>query len=222
MQAYPVVNIFDVDLTIVKKPSALYFAKEAISKKVINFSDISVLAFEWIRYKLGRPNHDFIEDSVKKLKGIKRETIEQICRDCFDKFLKHDIYEEAVQLIIDIQKKEERILFASSSLDVILSPLAKFLGVNEVLASVLEFSNGITTGNIKGISLFGEGKKTVVQEWLEKNKINSKDVSFYSDSYTDIPLFTYVGNPVIVNPDKFLKKEAHKNGWKILNFKKAL
>jgi phosphoserine phosphatase len=57
---------------------------------------------------------------------------------------------------------------------------------------------------------------------MEQNNIRAQDVTFYSDSYTDIPLFEYCGNPVAVNPDRILKRKAKKLGWKILKFKEVL
>jgi phosphoserine phosphatase len=49
-----------------------------------------------------------------------------------------------------------------------------------------------------------------------------EDISFYSDSYTDLPLLEFSGSPVAVNPDRFLTYEAKKRGWKILRFRETL
>ncbi|MBF1281382.1 MAG: HAD-IB family hydrolase, partial [Neisseria sp.] len=44
-------------------------------------------------------------------------------------------------------------------------------------------------------------------------------VYFYSDSKNDLPLLRIVDEPVAVNPDAELEKEAKAKGWPILNFK---
>jgi phosphoserine phosphatase len=36
----------------------------------------------------------------------------------------------------------------------------------------------------------------------------------------DLPLLTLVGNPIVVNPDKVLKRYADAAGWDILRFKR--
>ncbi|MBW5353133.1 HAD-IB family hydrolase, partial [Escherichia coli] len=41
----------------------------------------------------------------------------------------------------------------------------------------------------------------------------------YSDSKNDLPLLRLVSEPVAVNPDAELEKEAKEKGWPVLNFK---
>ena len=40
----------------------------------------------------------------------------------------------------------------------------------------------------------------------------------YSDSHTDLPFLEAVGNPVVVNPDRELRRIAVERGWPILEF----
>ena len=44
----------------------------------------------------------------------------------------------------------------------------------------------------------------------------------YSDSITDLPMLEAVGHPVVVNPDRALRKEAIARGWPILAFSNAV
>jgi phosphoserine phosphatase len=44
-------------------------------------------------------------------------------------------------------------------------------------------------------------------------------VRFYSDSYTDLPTLELCGQPVAVNPDRFLTRAAKQRGWDMLRFK---
>jgi len=41
------------------------------------------------------------------------------------------------------------------------------------------------------------------------------DASFYTDSFTDLPMLEVVGEPIVVHPDPRLKREALRRGWKI-------
>jgi len=218
----PHVHIFDVDLTIVRKTTAEHFIKTALCKRAIRFSQVKRLPFDWIKYKIGSPDVDFIENTVKNFAGIKRETLEQIAGVCFEKKIKPNIYKGASDLIWEALKKGEKVIFATSSLDFIIKPVEKFFGIEGSLASGMEYVNDITTGKLTGCSFFGHKKKDVTLNWMEKNAIDPKNISFYSDSFTDIPLLEYCGNPVAVNPDRTLKEKAVKNGWKILYFKKVL
>ena len=198
-----------------------HFLRIAMKNRIIQFYKIRRLPVDWVRYKMKSPDTDFIEAVVKNLAGIEKDALVNTADDCFQKRIKGAIFTGAQKLIAEAQKRSERVIFASSSFDIVLSPLERFLGIDGVLACELEFIDGKTTGRLVGSSLFGVKKKTVVQAWLQKNNINPTDVSFYSDSYTDIPLLEYCGNPVAVNPDRILRNEAKKRGWKILCFKEV-
>ncbi len=215
-------NIFDVDYTILKKPSAWYFLLEALSEKVITFSQVKQLPFEWLRYKLGAPNQDFIEETVKQLAGIKQSVLEELMENCFEKRMKPNIYTRAMRLIEEMKKRGETIMFASSSFSIMIKPLERFLSIDGSLASTLEFKNGKTTGRVVGTSLFGVKKKDAVAAWLTERSIAPNDVRFYSDSYTDLPLLEYAGEAIAVNPDSFLRREAKKRGWEILCFHETI
>ena len=212
------VHLFDVDYTVVRKTSAQCFLAEALKEKYITFSQIRGLPVDLIKYKLARPDMDFIEKTVKRLPGIKESDILHVSEICFEKRIKPNIYKGAADLITEAQKKGEKVIFASSSFDFILKPLERYFGIEGSLASRMEYKDGVTTGNLYGYSFFGAKKKTAAQEWMANNGISPKDVIFYSDSYTDIPLLEYCGNPVAVNPDRILAKKAGKLGWKILRF----
>jgi len=213
-----VIHIFDVDNTIIKKTSTWYFLLEALDKKIIRLSQIRYLPLDWIKYKCGSLNVDFIEDAVKPFAGIEREVLEQIARSCFERRIKPNIYTGAAELIREAQTRGEKVIFATSSLQTIIQPLEDFFGIEGSIASMLEFRGGRTSGKIIGQSFFGLNKKTRVEAWLGDNKLNPMEVCFYSDSYSDLPLLEYSGVPVTVNPDRVLKREAKRRGWKILRF----
>ena len=216
------IHIFDVDYTVIKKPSAWYFLLEALHKGIISISQIRQLPFEWIRYKLGRPNMDFIEDAVKHLAGIEEKTLEQTAHACFERRIKPNIYTGAAQLIREAVERGERVILASSSLSALIQPLERFLNIEGSIASVLEFHDGKTSGRLAESSLFGPRKKTAVETWCAANNVNPHEVYFYSDSYTDLPLLEYCGRPVAVNPDRRLTRKARRRGWEILRFSETL
>jgi HAD superfamily hydrolase (TIGR01490 family) len=216
------VHIFDVDQTVIKKTSAEHFLLEALKRRKVFFSQVYKLPFDWIKYKFAMLDTDFIEDAIKCFAGFQKKDIERMSLICFEKRIKKNIYLGAARIIKEAQKKGERVVLATSSLDVIIRPLEKYFGLESSLASRLEFDGDVTTGRLTGSSIYGENKKKAVASWLEGNNIRPFDASFYSDSYTDIPLLEYCGNPVAVNPDRFLAKLAKKRGWKILKFKEML
>jgi len=215
-------HIFDVDQTVVRKTTTEYFIFTAMREGIIRFSQVSRLPFDWIKYKLALPDMDFIENTVKKLSGIEKTELERVSKKSFEKHIKPNIYSGAAGLINDALEKGDRVIFATSSFDFMIRPLEEYFGIEGSIACELEYSNGRTTGSLVGYSSFGPKKKTAAQVWLDKNGVKKEDVSFYSDSYTDIPFLEYCGNPVAVNPDKILLREAKSRGWKIMRFKNVV
>lgn len=195
--------------------------REALNENVIRFSQIRRLPIDLIRYKFGRPDMDFIENTVKHLTGISRNDLEKCAAICFERRIKPNIYTEALKLIRE-ELRGEKVFFATSSLGVIIRPLEQFFGIEGSLATELEFRDDITTGRLTGHSLFGTGKKDAIETWLAHNNLSSKDVCFYSDSYTDLPSLEFSGKATAVNPDRRLARVARKRGWEILRFSKTL
>jgi HAD superfamily hydrolase (TIGR01490 family) len=218
----PVIHIFDIDYTLVRKSTSFYFLLEALREKKINFAQVRQLPMEWLRYKMGLPNLDFIDEAVKHLAGIDKTVLEDLAETCFTRRLKPNIFTGAAKLIAEIHNRGEQAFFATSSLHTLIKPLENYFGVSESIASVLEFSDGKTTGRLSGGSLFGKNKKTAVASWLEKRGLSPSNVYFYSDSYTDLPLLEFCGHPAAVNPDRFLGREAKKRGWEVLKFRETL
>lgn len=216
------IHIFDIDNTILKRTSAWYFLREALREGIIRFSQIRYLPVALIKYKLGRPDMDFIEEAVKHIAGIEKNAIEHTAEICFERCLKPNIYTGAIKMIKDAIGRGERVIFASSSLYSIIQPLEHFLNIEYSIATALEFDGGKTTGKVIGDSFFGIKKKTAVELWLNKNGLNPCDACFYSDSYTDLPLLEFCGKPVAVNPDRVLTQKAKKNGWEIIRFTETL
>ena len=215
-------HIFDVDNTVIKKTSAWHFLRQALSGGVVKLSQLRGLPRELIRYKLGFPNMDFIEEAVKRFAGIEKDVLEKTAQACFERLIKPKIYTGAERLIREALARGERVIFATSSLSVIIKPLERYFGIEDSIASALELRENKTTGRLMGNSLFGIKKKEAAVSWLEKNSIEPQSVCFYSDSYTDLPLLELCGKPAAVNPDRFLAKTAKQRGWEILRFGKTV
>jgi phosphoserine phosphatase len=77
---------------------------------------------------------------------------------------------------------------------------------------------GLLTGNPKGKICFGEEKLSRFLDYCWKNDISVEDTWYYADSISDLPVLAVTGHPICVNPDKKLRRQAIRNGWKILDF----
>jgi HAD superfamily hydrolase (TIGR01490 family) len=213
------VHFFDVDYTLLRNSSSYYFLREALRERLLSPHQIRQLPLEWLRYRLGLSNQDFIAQAVEHLRGIPQEILERVAEQCFVYRVKNKIYREGRALIQGLLDQGQEPHLATSSFSTLIKPLENYLGISGSLCSELEFEEGQTSGRLLGPALFGENKKNAVEAWLKTRSIPSQELWFYSDSYTDLPLLEFSGHPIAVNPDRFLKRIAKQRGWSILHWR---
>jgi HAD superfamily hydrolase (TIGR01490 family) len=210
------IDFFDVDHTLTRRSSGGRFVAEAMRRSVLPRRLLLLLPWYSLTYRLGLFRPGAYERGFPSLRGVARSTLERIARESFEGALKSDLFPAAVQLVKKLQAGGRRVVLATSSLDLIVQPLAEFLGVDGVLATELEFADGSCTGHFVGTPMFRGGKRERVLSFLEKEGVPPSDCSFYSDSIYDLPLLESVGAPVVVNPDFRLRRVARRRGWKIM------
>lgn len=104
----------------------------------------------------------------------------------------------------------------------IVEPIARELGLDNVIATEPEMKNGSYTGKVAGTPNMREGKVTRLEEWLDERGMALDDFReswFYSDSVNDLPLLERVTHPVAVNADPPLAALARERGWPQIQLK---
>ncbi len=121
------------------------------------------------------------------------------------------LYAPAVAELQKWKEKGTKILLLSSSPDFIVKAVAKALGISDGYGTeYLVDSSGILTDI--GYLLDGPRKAKILKE-----KTLEHDVTMaYSDHVCDLPFLESVSHPIVVNPERRLKKIARRRGWKIL------
>lgn len=101
----------------------------------------------------------------------------------------------------------------------VTEPIARSLGVDNLIATDPEIVNGRYTGRVAGVPSYRDGKVTRLQSWLTQYPHDLATAWFYSDSHNDIPLLEQVGNPVAVDPDATLQQVASTRGWPVISLR---
>ncbi len=212
----PPIDFFDVDHTLTRRSSGSRFVRLAMRRRILPRRLLFVIAWYSLTYRLGIMRIRAREEGLPPLRGLRRETLEEVARESFEKWLKADLFPGAVKLVQKLHAEGRRVVLATSSLDFIVEPLARDLAVDGVLATTLEFRDGVCTGKLAGNPMFRGGKKAAVLAWLRQNAVEPGSCSFYSDSAYDLPLLEAVGHPVAVNPDRRLRRIARARGWDLM------
>ena len=128
---------------------------------------------------------------------------------------------KAIELVRLHQNKGDFMAIITSTNSFITKPIGKMFGIETVIATEPELKGGCFTGAILGVPCFREGKIICLQKWLNENKPDYQKSWFYSDSFNDLPLLSWVDRPVAVNGDATLTKHAKQNNWSVLSLARS-
>ena len=93
------------------------------------------------------------------------------------------------------------VVLSSSALTVQVEPVARFLGIDNVLSNKFETDDdGLITGEVRTPIIWGPGKARAVQAFSAKNGVDLAKSYFYADGDEDVALMYLVGNPRPTNP----------------------
>ncbi len=212
------IDFFDVDHTITRRSTGARFITLAIRRGILPARLLAILPYYTFTYRLGVFRLRKYAEGFPYLCGVAKRDLEDVARECFQTYLRTDVFPQAVSLIEEKKKSGRRVVLATSSLDIIVKPLAEFLGVSATIATALEFNDGVATGMVKGVPMFRREKRSRVLEFISEAGEKRADCSFYSDSIYDLPLLEEVGDPVAVNPDFRLRRIARRRNWRIIDF----
>src|SRR5258707_476582 len=111
------------------------------------------------------------------------------------------------------------VVLSSSALTVQVEPVARFLGIQNVVSNKFETDeDGVLTGEVLTPIIWGPGKARAVQAFSAKSGVDLAQSYFYADGDEDVALMYLVGNPRPTNPAGKLAAVAAKRGWPVLRF----
>ena len=215
----PRLTVFDVDHTITSHSTGRRLLQCGRRSGLFGPGSLVSLPYHYVRYRSGTINAERAVAVLARLNGRTRSDLEAIAAGCYERRVRDDIMKDARECVEAHIRAGDVVVLATSSLGLIVKPLAVGLGVTYILATELEFQNDIATGCLATAPCYGEEKRDRVISLAAALRMDLAQASFYSDSHHDLPLLRSVGTPVAVNPDARLRKEAVARGWEVLKFR---
>lgn len=217
------IAFFDLDRTITATVSGRLLATGAYRRGLMKKSGI--LNALWLssayRLKLRDPV-SIMNDMIKWVGGIDIGDFEGLCSEVAAEYLFPSVFREAAAEIELHRRNNVPAVLLSSTVCQICRKVTEHLGMNDFICSGLEVSEGRLTGHPLGSLCYGEEKARRLTDYCEKNNIQPSGCWYYGDSISDLPALLLVGNPVCINPDRQLEREALKRGWKICWWKESV
>ena len=210
---------FDLDHTLLRKSSGEIYGRYLFKQGILTVRDLVRIGGWALAHRLNALDLDgLVEKSMTWIKGRQESWLKESCRTCVFTQLPAFFYPKALKLVAEHCRTKEPVYLLSASSRYIADPIVDYLGLNGALATELDVADGVFTGKVKVPFCYGEGKLAHLQAFCRTNDIALSDCTYYGDSYSDVYVLRSVGRAIAVNPDFRLRKEARKEGWRVLTF----
>jgi HAD superfamily hydrolase (TIGR01490 family) len=212
---------FDVDRTLVACNTGRLFLRDLRRRGEISFLR-ALRALGWMaKYHLSLIDLQVIAARVaEQMQGKSEREFAERCQQWVEDEVLPLVVPGALRQIEHHRAEGHILAVLSSSPTYVTGPLAKMLGIEEVLSTTFEVAGGQFTGRLVGPACVGPGKIHWAEDLVSRRQVNLGESWFYTDSYTDLPMLERVGNRVVVNPDPRLRLEAKRRGWPVQNWMK--
>ncbi|WP_395657074.1 HAD family hydrolase [Nocardioides sp.] len=215
---------FDVDNTVMQGASIFHLARGLHRRKFFTTREILGAAWKQAYFRVvGVEDPAHVADARASALGfIAGHTVQEL------QDLGEEIFEEAMadriwpgtralaQLHLD---EGQRVWLVTAAPIEIAQIIARRLGLTGALGTVAEHVDGVYTGRLVGDMLHGPAKGEAVRAIAEREGLDLRRCSAYSDSYNDLPMLSMVGDPCAINPDARLRAHAREQGWRIRDYR---
>lgn len=164
-----------------------------------------------------RDRRTFNELLFASYEGISEDRLLMLAEEAYQKVVKPKIFPGARDLVQRSLDQGHHVVLVSGALDVILAHLAKELGATHVIGNRLEMHNRYATGKLLRPVVAGPTKARLIAEHAKTYGHDLEECFAYSDSFSDVPMLSVVGQPAAVNPDIQLGYLARAYHWPILD-----
>ena len=212
---------FDLDRTLLRRSSTLALAPAFRRHGVITRMQVAKAAFWQLLFVVRGTSRERVraasEDGLMLLRGFSPAQMQTLVADSLETVLRPLVYAEPLRLVERHREDGEPSYIVSAALQEVVYAVAADLGFDGALGTLCEVEDGKYTG--RGLrSLHGENKAAAVRELAEREDFDLDASTAYSDSHTDLPFLEAVGKPVVVNPDRELRRIAAARGWPVVRF----
>lgn len=219
------IAFFDVDDTILKGSSGIFLAKMMVLDRgqMVTPAELFDYVKAFIQSRAGSIEYeDLVEKTLSRFEGNTRAQVEDVARECFDKYIRKHIYRGAYREVQWHKQQGNIVVLLTASITIIIEPLGEFLGAEKVFALNPIFEDNVMTTKAEKPYCYEEGKLILARQYAEERGVSLDDCYFYSDSISDLPLMEKVGHPNVTNPDPKLLRVALLKNFRIRWFSSVL
>jgi HAD superfamily hydrolase (TIGR01490 family) len=134
-----------------------------------------------------------------------------------ERFLNQHWRADTRALLESHQRAGEPVILVSSGPEPLIWRIARELGAEHAVGTILEVRDGRYTGRSLPPACVDENKAVLAQAYLRRNGLQADlaECYAYADSISDFHLLAMVGIPMAVYPEAALQQAASERGWRI-------
>jgi HAD superfamily hydrolase (TIGR01490 family) len=214
-------SYFDVDGTLVTTnlvhPTLFYLLNQPTP--VHSFAKIgrALLKAPWMAMAEMKDRRLFNEMLFSSFEGMSEDRLIALAEETFEKVMRPRLFPGARDLVQTSLDRGHDVVLVSGALDFLMAYLKDHLGATGVIANKLEIKDRFATGKLLRPVVAGPEKARLVREHARAAGHDLDECFAYSDSYSDVPMLSVVGNPAAVNPDRRLTLLADAYHWPIIH-----
>ena len=208
--------LFDMDRTLVRIDTATLYVRYQRDVGEATWQDAARVAWWMFQYTLGVIDAARVaEQALQSFKGKREAWLRETCKVWFADYVLSHVADEGRSAVARHASEGDIVAIVTGSTPYAALPLARELGIPHVVATHLEVEDGCFTGRVMTPMGYGQGKVVLAERLAAEQGFSLDDATFYSDSFTDLPLLERVRTPVVVNPDRRLRRIAERRRWRV-------
>lgn len=207
---------FDMDGTLTACNTGRIYAEELWRARELNSIQWVGVLFLLLRYRFGVVRLERVMDRIiREGKGKPEDVVLNRCLRLAEERVIPDIFGEARVAVAHHLACGDHVAILSASSEYMIRPVADELGIETVLATPVHVKEGLFTGEYDGPICYGEGKVAWAERYCSARGLELSQSTFYTDSYTDLPVLERVMEPISINPDPRLERVSKERKWPI-------
>jgi len=209
--------LFDMDRTLVRKETASLYVRFQRARGEARRRDLARVTFWVAQYTLGVIDApEVARRALLPYKGTLEAALAARCDDWFRAWVEPHVADLGRRAVERHRERGDLLAIVTGASPYAARPLARRLGIAHVVSTELEVdASGRLTGRYVPPLCLGAGKVERTRRFAAEHGFRLEEATFYSDSFTDVPLLELVAEPVVINPDPRLRRLAARRGWRV-------
>ena len=211
------IAFLDFDGTLIRHDSGVICALPSARRGLVGPAIFAELVATYALSKLGlRTRTDAMRVGFRCYAGRSLDELRGIMTELYDDHLRDFLSPAMTERLQAHREAGDRLVILTASAYFVAEPIARDLGIDEVIGTQVGFEGARCTGIVEGQIIEGVAKLAAAQGVAARAGIELARCAFYSDHIADLPLLEAVGTPVAVGPNRALLRVARTRGYRIL------